>query len=192
MKKKIYRNWKTGQNTDKASVALHWHNKGIDVSTLATKTAPGVLIHGAHVETDREKTDRENRETCRRIAEDLEYYYFGNVYRCPDCGEIITLPGDVGDKYCCPNCKTVSDIDDLEQLGVYDYFDDVFDIEYRVGSDRELRSVQIMVACGGPNIYIDTASRNVELYWWGDRASYPISRDVCGDIDSIFDDIYKC
>ena len=35
-----------------------------------------------------------------------------------------------------------------------------------------------MVACGGPNIYIDTMTGCVELYWWGDRASGYISSDV--------------
>lgn len=137
--------------------------------------------------------DYENRQHCKRIAEDIEDYYNGLVYRCPECGEIITVPADwSGEKYKCPDCDTVHDGDDLEQLSLYDYFDDVLDIEYRIGSDRQLRSVQIMVAWGGPNIYIDTATEQVELYWWGNRASYPIDSDACNAIDDIFNEYFNC
>lgn len=144
--------------------------------------------------TGQEKTDRENREHCKRIAQDVEDYAEGRVYRCPECGEILTLPDDVGDKYRCPDCETVSDVDDLEQLGLYDYFSDCLDIEYRVsGRARDaFRSVCIMVACGGPNIYIDTASKAVELYWWTDRASYPLSHDACDAIDDWASEYWSC
>lgn len=144
--------------------------------------------------TGQAKTDRENREHCKRIAEDLEDYASGNVYRCPDCGEILTLPDDVGDKYRCPDCGTVNDVDDLEQQSLYDYFEDCLDIEFRVsGRDRDaLRSVQIMVAYGGPNIYIDTATKQVELYWWTDRASYPISYDACNEVDAWASEYWGC
>jgi hypothetical protein len=115
------------------------------------------------------------------------------VYRCPECGELLEINRlCVGDKYRCPECETTNDIDDFEQLSLWDYFNDVLDIEYRVGSDKQLRSVQIMVAWGGPNIYIDTATKQVELYWWGDRASYPIDSDVCNEIDYIFEEYLNC
>lgn len=84
--------------------------------------------------------------------------------------------------------------DELEQVSVFDYFADALDIEYRVSSphDTEPRSVCIMVACGGPNIYVDTASCAVELYWWGYRASYPISRDAATEIDAAFTELWNC
>jgi predicted RNA-binding Zn-ribbon protein involved in translation (DUF1610 family) len=136
---------------------------------------------------------RDNREYCKSIANDLEAYANGKVYRCPECNEIIEVPNNwSGEKYKCQDCGTVSTEYDLEPLSLWDYFDDVYDIEYRIGSDKQLRSVQVMVACGGPNIYIDTASKAVELYWWGEHASYPISPDVCEEIDNYFEEIYNC
>lgn len=144
--------------------------------------------------TGQEKTDRENREHCQRIAQGVEDYAEGRVYRCPECGGILTLPDDVGDKYRCPDCETVSDVDDLEEQSLYDYFSDCLDVEYRVSGRAHdaFRSVCIMVACGGPNIYIDTASRAVELYWWTDRASYPLSHDVCDAIDDWASEMWAC
>ena len=146
----------------------------------------------------------DNRKHCENIAKDLEAYANCEVYRCPECGEVFSLYEDGNyesadtaadgiEKATCPGCGYVSeDTNDFEPLSLYDYFDDCLDIEYRVGSDKQLRSVRIMVAWGGPNIYIDTASRAVELYWWGDNASYPIDSDVCDEIDQYFEEIYNC
>lgn len=124
----------------------------------------------------------ENNRHCERIAEDLSDYVSGLVYRCPDCGEIITAPEDC-EKYRCPDCGYTGNLSEYEQLSIYDYLEDCLDIEYRVSSRHELRSVQIMVACGGPNIYLDTASGRVEMYWWSERADYPLSRECITALD---------
>ena len=87
---------------------------------------------------------------CKGVACDVENYASGEVYKCPNCCEIIESPEDA----ICPNCKEELSIND--QLSLYDYFEDALDIEYRVGSNKDYRSVCIMVTCGGPNVYIDT------------------------------------
>lgn len=140
-----------------------------------------------------ENRENENRAHCKAIAAELEAYYNGDLKRCPRCGEIHRRNWDeINDVFRCPACGDVGSVDDWETISIWEYFDDVFDIEYRIGSDREYRSVCVMVACGGPNVYIDTATKNVELYWWGDRASYPIGYDVCNEIDYIFEEYFNC
>lgn len=139
---------------------------------------------------------RDNREMCKNIAMDLEAYASSEMYRCPECGEAITFDneqfnGEAG-TYTCQECDATFEEHELEILSLYDYFDDCYDIEYRIGSDKQFRSVCVMVACGGPNIYIDTASKAVELYWWGERASYPINSDVCEEINNYFEELYNC
>jgi predicted RNA-binding Zn-ribbon protein involved in translation (DUF1610 family) len=133
--------------------------------------------------------DQKNRLHCKSIADDIDDYVSGRVFKCPECGEIITVNDD-REKHLC-SCGYVDDIDEFEQLSIYDYLEDVLDIEYRIGSDKELRSVQIMVACGGPNIYLDTASKRVELYWWGDSADYPLSSDAVASIDEWVEELYN-
>lgn len=139
-----------------------------------------------------EQTDRENREHCKRIAEEIEAIAEGKFYRCPDCGELYEIDDDTDDDgpHTCPNCG--SDIEYPEQATLYDYFSDVYDIEYRIGGNGEFRSVRLMVACGGPNIYVDTGLQSVELYWWSDRASYGLTSDACDQIDSEFEELYAC
>lgn len=152
-------------------------------------------------ETSQEKTDRENQEHCKRIAEDLEAYAAGNVYRCPECGREHTWDQIEASEhedecgwavYTCPDCGEENREDAWEQLSLYDYFSDCLDIEYRCGSDREYRSAQIMVACGGPNIYIDTAEKAVLLYWWTDRARYYLSSDACEAVDDWAREYWEC
>ena len=135
-----------------------------------------------------EQTDRENREHCQRIAEEIAAYTDGRVFRCPHCDGVFPIE----DGHKCPHCGEEIDDGDAEQMSVYDYFEDVYDIEYRISGNGEYRSVCIMVACGGPNIYIDTASGDVELYWWGDRARYPLSSAARDEIDSYFEELYQC
>ena len=134
----------------------------------------------------------ENREHCKSIANDIDKYVDGAMYTCPDCGEVIEMPETVGDKFKCPCCGLVEEVNEYHELSIYDYLIDTFDIEYRIGSDKELRSVCIMVACGGPNIYLDTASKNVELYWWSESAKYPLSYAAVDAINEYAEELYQC
>ena len=116
--------------------------------------------------TRQEQTNKENREHCKNIADNLEMFAEGNAYKCPHCGEVHKMTAyeetehenESGETcYTCPNCSEEIEESDLEAVSIYDYFTgDIYDIEYRIGSDRQYRSVSLMVACGGPNIYIDT------------------------------------
>lgn len=171
-------NTMTTENTNTTTVA--------EENTSAQETA----------ETEQQKTDRENREHCKRIADELEAVAEGRVYKCPECGELVGIENLVYDEdtqtYTCTQCGKTFDDCDLEPVYMLDYFADVLDIEYRIGSDREFRSVRLLVAYGGPNIYIDTCSRQVELYWWTDRASFPLSDEVCDQINADFEELFNC
>ena len=139
-----------------------------------------------------EQTKQHNWEHCKQIAEELEAYADGRVHRCPDCNEIIHLPDDVGDKYKCPACGTVHDLGDLEQLGMHDYMEDILDIDYIVNYRKEYKACRILVAFGGPNIYIDTFKGCVDLYWWTDRASFDLTPDAINAIDDWAEEYWNC
>ncbi len=141
-----------------------------------------------------EQTDMENRNHCKHIAEEIEAYAEGRIYKCPHCGEEFDIneAEETENGHICPSCKEEIEEGDAEQMSLYDYFDDIYDIEYRISGSGDFRSVCIMVACGGPNIYIDTGTKQVELYWWGDRANFPIHYDTVDEIDSYFEEMYQC
>jgi rubrerythrin len=180
--RKIYTNSSTGETTDSATTANQWHRAGDDI------TVNGVTIHGVAKKSRNDEHD----EHCRRIARELDEYADGLVYRCPECGHLFTMPENVGDVFRCPECETVADVDDYERQTMWDYFDDALDIEYTIGSDGDYRGVRIMVTCGGPNIYVDTMRRAVELFWWGETGRAPLWSDTVDAIDDYFGEIYAC
>lgn len=140
-----------------------------------------------------EETNKYNWEHCKRIAEDLEEYASGNIYRCPECGQHCNMEeeNENGDTIYKCSCGCITEYEP-EQLTLYDWAEDILDIEYRCNSRKEYRSARILVACGGPNIYIDTASERVELYWWTDRASYDIGRDTAAALDEWAEEYFNC
>lgn len=131
----------------------------------------------------------EHNAHCREIVETMEKYADGRFYRCPDCGEIVE-----DNNMFCPCCGMAVDLVesyDWEQLTLYDYFVDALDIEYRVDSKHDFKTVKVLLAFGGPNIYLDTATRRVELYWWTERGYAEIPSAVCDNIDELFEDIFN-
>ena len=178
-----------------------------EYKTMTGKELAALVNGAAHlynfqIETEAEKTKRENTDHCKNIAEDLEAYTDGSGYKCLLCGEVHHMTeyaetehenGRGETCYTCPSCSEEIEESELEAVSIYDYFTgDIFDIEYRIGSDRQFRSVRLMVACGGPNIYIDTAAKAVQLYWWTDFAEYPISYSAVEAINAYFEELYNC
>ena len=134
--------------------------------------------------------EHENREICRRYAEELSDRADGVVRECGECGEVVSIPEDAP-VYKCPCCGNVADRDDYDQKTLYDYLVDCYDIEYRIGGDREYRSAEICIAWGGPNVYVDTAENAVKLFWGGARATYHISGALSDEIDDICEEQYN-
>ena len=82
--------------------------------------------------------------------------------------------------------------DDVEPASLFDYFNDMLDIDYVVDREKQFKGARIMVTCGGPNIFIDSYRGIVELFWWTEHASAEIPADLCDEINDIFRDYYYC
>ena len=106
---------------------------------------------------------KENFEYCKRIAEELEQYYNGDITT-----------------------------EDGETASLYDYFSDVLDYEYIINSDLSYKAVKVYVTLGGPTVWIDTYHNTIELRWANESASYMLDNDVVTEIDNIFEEYYNC
>ena len=62
-----------------------------------------------------------------------------------------------------------SDPDDLISSG-FDYLSGALDIEYTFNANGQYLGARILVAFGGPNIWVDTRHCTVEGHWWGESA----------------------
>ena len=59
---------------------------------------------------------------------------------------------------------------DGEEMSAFDYLQDALDIEYIVNSRGEYLGARVLVAFGGPNIWVNTRTGIVEGAWWGEHA----------------------
>ena len=78
--------------------------------------------------------------------------------------------------------------DGKQQAG--DWMEDVLDIQYIINSDKTYRGARILVAFGGPNIWVNTQSGQVEGYWWGDNAFAGFIDNI--GLDDFLEEMYSC
>ena len=72
----------------------------------------------------------------------------------------------------------------------YDYLEDVLDINYVINSDRTYTGARILVAFGGPNIWVDTERGIVEGFWWGNYAKASFDDSI--GLDDALAELYSC
>jgi hypothetical protein len=75
------------------------------------------------------------------------------------------------------------------QPDAWDYIEDMLDINYVVGRDREYLGAQITVGWGGPNIYIHTRSCTVKGYWGSDQAQWGYVDSI--GLDDVCEELYN-
>ena len=140
-----------------------------------------------------------NKKMVQAIVEDMKKYASGEYFIYD--GELFPVDKDEFCKregclyregvYTMPDGKEIADTD-LEVATIGDYFSDFYDVDYIVDSNKKYKACRVLVAFGGPNIYIDTWNQEVQLEWWGEHAETYIPDDLCGAIDEFFKTLYEC
>lgn len=82
------------------------------------------------------------------------------------------------------------DIESEGEYSAFDYLKDALDIEYIVNSKKEYLGARVLVAFGGPNIWINTRTKTVEGYWWSDSATASF-KDNLG-LDEALEELFSC
>jgi len=100
---------------------------------------------------------------------------------CTECG------ADLGKSSFCPECE----MRNPDILSGFDYIADVLDINWILDSNREFKGARLLVAFGGPNIWIDTSKQTVEGHWWGESFTSSYSRDEM-DIEGACSELFNC
>ena len=131
---------------------------------------------------------QERTEECKAIADDLKRIDDGGYCRPAkeDDGSDMGLWIDTPEEGV-PEGYTEVTIDD--------YFDENFGVRTTIDDSGEVFSTRVCVGWGGPNIYVDTGSGAVEMYWGSTRCCYPIPGSVSEMIDDWaqerFDTIFR-
>ena len=78
-------------------------------------------------------------------------------------------------------CKNIADsitnpVDNSEhgeQASVASWMDGVYDIRYIVDREKRYMAAELMVAGGGPTIWVNLDTKYIEGYWGGDKVLEP-------------------
>ena len=76
---------------------------------------------------------------------------------------------------------------DFEPTG-FDFLDDVYSIKWVVNQDKSYSGALLLVAGGGPNIWVNTEDKQVEGYWGGDKYIQPFSDQI--GLDDACENLY--
>ena len=71
-----------------------------------------------------------------------------------------------------------------------DWMEGVYDIRYIVDRDKRYYSAELLVAGGGPTIWVNLNTGYVEGYWGGDKVEHPFT-DRLG-LDDYCQEMYGC
>ena len=99
-------------------------------------------------------------------------------------------------------CKTIAEeitSGKTERLSDYDskcevileagrFMEDVYDIRYIVDREKRYYSAELMVEGGGPTIWVNLNTKEVEGYWGSDRVTEPFIDNI--GLDDYLEDLY--
>ena len=68
---------------------------------------------------------------------------------------------------------TAGNPDDKDSRTASAWMEDVYDIRYIVDRDKRYLGAELMVAGGGPTIWVNLDTKYVEGYWGGDKVTEP-------------------
>ena len=71
-----------------------------------------------------------------------------------------------------------------------EYMDHVYDIRYLVDREKRYMGCELMVAGGGPTIWVNTWTNEVEGYWGGDKVVEPFIDNI--GLDDYNEEMYGC
>lgn len=93
------------------------------------------------------------------------------------------------------NCEYAAQaIEDIVKSGdnerFIDWVADVLDERYSLNGELRYIAVRLTLTCGGPNIYLDTDTGEIEGFWGTDHYAVPVSDDVIAAVDEWYEDIF--
>ena len=76
------------------------------------------------------------------------------------------------------------------EFSAFDYLECALDIEYIVNSKGEYLGARVLVAFGGPNIWVNTRTGIVEGARWADRAAASFTDNI--GLDDALSELWAC
>ena len=97
---------------------------------------------------------------------------------------------DIADGISSPEMITDEQTGEKRQGSAGDWMEDVYDIRYIVDREKRYYSAEMLVAGGGPTIWVNLNTMEVEGYWGGDKCTEPFIDNL--GLDDYLEEMYAC
>ena len=87
-----------------------------------------------------------------------------------------------------PEMITDEETGEKRQETASDWMKDVYDIRYIVDREKRYFSAELLVAGGGPTIWVSLNEMEVQGYWGGDRVNVPFADNL--GLDDYCEEMY--
>ena len=85
-------------------------------------------------------------------------------------------------------CKNIAETISTPLEDVHEWMNDVYDIEWITYRDGSYKAARLLVAGGGPVIWVNTQTGTVDGYWWGDHCKCPFADNL--GLDEYLEDLH--
>ena len=75
-------------------------------------------------------------------------------------------------------CVNIADDITKGEGNAHEWMEDVYDIEWITYQDGRYKAARLMVAGGGPTIWVNLLGNTVDGYWWGDHCKVPFTDNI--------------
>ena len=100
------------------------------------------------------------------------------VRMCKDIANSISEPQEITDE----------ETGEKRTETAHDWMEGVYDIRYIVDREKRYFSAELLVAGGGPTVWVSLNEMEVQGYWGGDRVNVPFSDNL--GLDDYCEEMY--
>ena len=111
------------------------------------------------------------------------------VRKSETCGEQLRrMCKNIAESISSPEMITDEETGEKRQETASDWMKDVYDIRYIVDREKRYFSAELLVAGGGPTIWVNLNTREVEGYWGSDKVLEPFNDNL--GLDDYCEEMY--
>ena len=87
-------------------------------------------------------------------------------------------------------CKDIAEEISAGKEDVHKWQEDVYDIQWITFRDRSYKAARLMVAGGGPTVWVNLQDKTVDGYWASDRVIEPWIDEI--GLDDYLEELHAC
>ena len=102
--------------------------------------------------------------------------------------QLVRMCKNIANSISEPQQITDEETGEKREETAHDWMEDVYDIRYIVDREKRYFSAELLVAGGGPTIWVSLNEMEVQGYWGGDRVNVPFSDNL--GLDDYCEEMY--